>query len=129
MDLRWKIFRKFCRLDRTKFFFFAPGDERDGAPERGTGVGLEREMVCWRGLVSDVRLGWTSVPSIEFVAGEERDGASERGTGVRLEREMVHWRGLVASFGLGWTPVPSIESCGVGEKNDGYVLYGVLILF
>jgi hypothetical protein len=119
MDLRWTIFRKFCWLDRTKIFFFAASDERDGASESGIDVGLEREMVCWRGLVSGVRLGWTSVPSIEFVAGEERDGASERGTGVGLEREMVHWRGLVASFGLGWTPVPSIESCGVGRKMMG----------
>jgi hypothetical protein len=63
----------------------------------------------------------------------------------------VHRRGLVSSIGLGWTPVPSVGSCvlgsgeitaaagerqrrresngEMGEKNDGYVLYGVLILF
>jgi hypothetical protein len=85
--------------------------------------------VCRKGLISVVELGWTPVPSIGFAASEERDGASERGTGVRLEREMVHQRGLVASVRLVWTLVPSIGSCGVGEKNDGYVLYGVLILF
>jgi hypothetical protein len=55
-------------------------------------------MVRRRGLVSDVRLGWTSVvsgvglcwtpvPSIGFATGEERDGAPERGTLVGLERE------------------------------------------
>jgi hypothetical protein len=46
MDLRWKIFMKFCRLNRNRISFFAACDERDGAPERGTGVKLEREMVC-----------------------------------------------------------------------------------
>jgi hypothetical protein len=96
--LRLKIFRKFCRLDRTRIFFFAAGDERDGAPERGTGIGLEREMARRRGLVSGVGLGWTLVvsgvglcwtlvPSIGFAASEEKDGAPKRGTGVGLERE------------------------------------------
>ena len=107
--MRWKIFRKFCRLDRTIIFFFAAGDERDGAPERGTGVGLEREMVCRRGLVSSVGLDWTPMPSIRFATGEKRDGALERRTGIGLEREesASGWRerwctGEVWSPASGW---------------------------
>jgi hypothetical protein len=65
---------------------------------------------------------------------------------------MVHWRGLISSVRLGWTRVPSIRCFGLGSgkittvagerdrgegekaqrnggKNEGYVLYGVLILF
>ncbi|KAE8037585.1 hypothetical protein FH972_010163 [Carpinus fangiana] len=36
-----------CELG-SGFFFFAASEERDGAPERGTGVGLERERCCTR---------------------------------------------------------------------------------
>jgi hypothetical protein len=39
-------------LDPNQIFFFTAGEERDGALERGTGVGLEREMVHRRGLGS-----------------------------------------------------------------------------
>ena len=68
---------------------------------------------------------------------------------------MMHRKGLVSGIWLCWTLVPLIGSYGlgsgniidaarereieererkrdhieVGEKNDGYVLYGVLILF
>jgi hypothetical protein len=73
--VRWKILHKFCRpvpskkkkkicLYKTRFFFFVAGEERDGAPERGTGIGLESETVHRRGLVFGVGLGWTPVPSI-----------------------------------------------------------------
>jgi hypothetical protein len=48
----------------SRFFFFATGEERDGAPKRGTGVKLEGEMVHQRGLVFGVGFGWTPVPSI-----------------------------------------------------------------
>ena len=60
--VRWKISglflfkkEKFC-LEQTRFFFFATS-ERNGAPERGTGAELEREMVHWRGLVSSFYVG------------------------------------------------------------------------
>jgi hypothetical protein len=136
--VRWKILHKFCRPfpskkkqkfcpDQTRFFFFAAGEERDGASKRGTGFGLEREMVHWRGLVFSVRLGWTPMPSIKscglgsgfffFTADEERDEAPERGTDVGLEREMVHQRGLVFGIRMGWTLMPSIGSCGLGSDK------------
>jgi hypothetical protein len=78
------------------FFFFAAGEERDGALERGIGVGLERERWCTGEVWS---LAWGGLGSGKNTAAAEE----------REERERKHKE--------------------VGERNHGYVLYGVLILF
>jgi hypothetical protein len=53
---------------------FAAGEERDGASEKGTGVGLEREMVHRRGLVAGVELGSLGLQSEAVGVGEKNEG-------------------------------------------------------
>jgi hypothetical protein len=50
------------------FFFFAAG-ERDGAPERGTGVGLERERDGASG-------SWASSPASKWAGSDIFSGVS-----------------------------------------------------
>jgi hypothetical protein len=50
------------------FFFFAAG-ERDGAPERGTGVGLERERDGASG-------SWASSPASKWAGSDVFSGVS-----------------------------------------------------
>jgi hypothetical protein len=68
---------------RIFFFFFAAG-ERDGAPERGTGVGLERERERW----SIGELGvFSGVSLTEALSLSKKEGLRERGAIGEREKE------------------------------------------